>query len=566
MTEPTIQEIEPTRSGSAAAATPVSRPAGRIGLRWAIALVVVAVVVSASAAGAWFLAGRSGAATLAGWMPADTVAYGEVRLDLPGDQRQQLGNFLAHFPGFADQSILDDKLAETWDRLIRQATDGRHDFSSEIRPWFGGEIAAGVVKLPEPSVDGSTHDASGLVAIASKDDAAALAWLKKVSTEGSSAIRTETYAGGDLLVDDQGAAAVRDGALLLGDATSVKAAIDRAGANGLPTVERFRTAISNVDDSRLGLVYVDLRRYLDWALGLARSAGATIPPTLVGTLPDWLAGSIRADGDALTVRGAMPHVTAAAVESNASSTLTSHIPASALAVVDLNDVGATLMKAIDTARTSAGSAGADAFAQLDRAVGLVGGWPAAAGWIGEAAFVADRDGTQPTGGLLIAPKDQAAANRLASQVRGFLELAGGSSGITSREEQHAGTTVTIVGLPQAAGTPLSEVAFALTDGLAAIGPTAWVERVLDTDRASSLAADARFSAALGRVDERHVGLMYANLAAIRSLVESAMAAGPDERARYEREVRPYLLPFDVVVSTSTVSNDVDHSQTVVIVK
>ena len=32
--------------------------------------------------------------------------YGEVRLDLPGDQRAEIGEFLSKFPGFADQAAL----------------------------------------------------------------------------------------------------------------------------------------------------------------------------------------------------------------------------------------------------------------------------------------------------------------------------------------------------------------------------------------------------------------------------------------------------------------------------
>ncbi|HEY3522815.1 MAG TPA: hypothetical protein VGK63_03845, partial [Candidatus Limnocylindrales bacterium] len=130
----------------------------------------------------------------------------------------------------------------------------------------------------------------------------------------------------------------------------------------------------------------------------------------------------------------------------------------------------------------------------------------------------------------------------------------------------AGTTVTIVNLPQSAGSPVPELAFALTDGVAAIGPTAWVERVLDTDSASAIASDPRFSAALGRVDASHVGLAYANLAGIRDLVESAAPVSGDERARYEREIKPYLLPFDAVISTSTVSGDLDRIHSVIIVK
>jgi hypothetical protein len=355
--------------------------------------------------------------------------------------------------------------------------------------------------------------------------------------------------------------------MLLGDTASVKAAIDRAGGGGLPTVDRFETAVSNVDDSRLGLVYVDVKRYVDWAISVAKaSTNATIPPALVDDMPAWFAGSLRADGDALTIRAAMPHTAASAVTTNAASTLTSHIPASALLVVDENDLGATLRKAVETARTSAGTAGSDAFDQADRMVALVGGWDGALGWIGETAFVVDHDGATPTGGVLIAPTDRAAADRLASQVRGFLGLAGGSSGLTSRDEQHAGTTVTIVSLPASTASPLSELAFAVTDQVVAIGPTAWVERVLDTNGAGSLASDARFGAALGRVDGAHVGLTYANLAAIRDLLEAAAPASSEERTRYEQDVKPYLLPFDALVGTSTVSNDLDRFHSVVIVK
>ena len=67
-------------------------------------------------------------------MPADTVQYVEARLDLPGDQRQKLGEFLAKaIPGFDDQAQLEPKLEDVLDRLVRSATDGKQTWTAEHR-------------------------------------------------------------------------------------------------------------------------------------------------------------------------------------------------------------------------------------------------------------------------------------------------------------------------------------------------------------------------------------------------------------------------------------------------
>ena len=76
------------------------------------------------------LTGASPASTVVGYVPGDSVAYGELRLDLPGDQRQEVGEFLSKFPGFADQAALDTKLDEVLDRLLSEETDGKQTFTA----------------------------------------------------------------------------------------------------------------------------------------------------------------------------------------------------------------------------------------------------------------------------------------------------------------------------------------------------------------------------------------------------------------------------------------------------
>ena len=133
----------PTPAAPQAPAAPSTRR--RSGLRWLVALVGVAVVLAASARRR--LAGRGpsvhvgGPRLRAGRQRRSTP---KLRLDLPGDQRQKLGNFLANFPGFKDQSQLEPKLDEALDRLVRSATNGKPDYTTKIKPWFGGQIVVGI--------------------------------------------------------------------------------------------------------------------------------------------------------------------------------------------------------------------------------------------------------------------------------------------------------------------------------------------------------------------------------------------------------------------------------------
>ena len=61
-------------------------------------------------------------------LPATAVAYGELRLDLPGDQHDQLAAFMAHFPGFDDPASFDTKL----DAAARTGTQLCH--------WWCGDL------------------------------------------------------------------------------------------------------------------------------------------------------------------------------------------------------------------------------------------------------------------------------------------------------------------------------------------------------------------------------------------------------------------------------------------
>jgi hypothetical protein len=575
---PTIEDVSPT--GTAVVAPRAVTAGGRLGLRWAVALVVVALVVATSAAGAWFLAGRSGTSTLAGWVPSDSVAYVEARLDLPGDQRQQLGNFLAHFPGFKDQANLDEKIAEALDRAIRGSTNDRHDYSTEVQPWFGGEVAASVGPLPPVSSSASPSSPPTmryLVLVSTHDRAATEAWVAKVAAEAPTAPTTETYKGVTIrtvAAGDHGQAsvAVLDRVLLVGDPASVKASIDTGGTAGLAANSHFSAASDRADGDHLGFGWMNVRAYVDWSMRVAAAYGAPstrIDPALTDFVPGWAVGDLRAtNGDALTGRAVAPHSSAIPVVARGASTLPAHVPSTALAFLDVHDTATLAKAALDRWRSVPSMT--NAMKSVDQALAALGGEDAAIGWLGEAAIAVLPDGTGATAGALVAATGRDKAAAFARQIRNLLVLGGPSLGLSSRDENHNGTTITILtpsaGQDGIAGASLpSELAFAVRDDLVVAGTPAFVRAVLDTRADASLASIARFTGPLARVGSDSTSVGWVDLAAVRTRIEALVPAGTD-RDRYVSDVAPYLQPLDVVVYGQASASDFDAGTVSLIVK
>src|SRR4051794_2200482 len=154
--------------------------------RWVVAALVVALVVGASAAVALALTSTSKTSMVLGYAPSDAVAYAEARLDLPGDQRQQVAAFLSHFPGFADQAALPTKINETLDQLVEKATDGKQTYTKDIEPWFSGQVAyvAGPLPASLPTDGAQMFASTRLLLLASvKDAALAKTWVANALTE-----------------------------------------------------------------------------------------------------------------------------------------------------------------------------------------------------------------------------------------------------------------------------------------------------------------------------------------------------------------------------------------------
>ena len=582
------------------AAPEASAPAARPNrARTFAAIGLIALVVGATTLITLSLTASSPSSTVLGYVPADSTVYGELRLDLPGDQRQKVGQFLSKFPGFADQASLETKLDETLDRLVADASGGKQGYTIDIKPWFDGQLGFSVGPIPEVSAanpSAGAKDVRALLLVSVKDAPLAKTWFTKLFSDAGVVSTTETYAGTELtLFTDPDAPEVKAGFALangkvaiVGDATSVKAAVDTKGASGLAKQTSLGDAQAALKGDDVGFVYVDMQALMDASMRMSAtfSSAPPVSDALRGLIPDWMAMRVRVEGDALMLDSATRHLDAApGPKQNRANGVAAFAPSSTVALFTGNDAGATLKQTIAIYRNEPQFA--DAFKQIDQAAGLVGGLDAAVGWMGDSGVVIAKSGDTVEGGLVSIPADAAAGKQLLTQLRSFIALGGAQSGISARDETYNGQTITIVdlgslqglagmagalgGLPTDPGmvpNGHAEVAYVATDQVVVVGSSPdFVKHVLDAGAGASLADDARFQNLLGRVASQHTGVSFLDIAAIRGMVEGAMSsASAQERADYEESVKPFLVPFDAYIASGVVGGSVDQGHAVITVK
>jgi hypothetical protein len=602
VTEVPAAPIATTPLGGAPGTAPTAPRRSRA--RWAAALGIIALIVGVTAIATLSLTGSTPASTVVGYVPADSVAYGELRLDLPGDQRQEIGKFLSKFPGFADQAALETKLDEVLDRLLAESTDGKQTYTRDIKPWFDGELAFSMGPLPSDPKDLTDQKSAAahtraLLLLSVKDEALARSWFTKTLTDMGVTGAPETYQGTELTVfanpeNDKaqaGFAIVAGKAAILGDVASVKAAIDTKGGSPLGKSDAFAAAKAALKGDDVGFMFVDLRTILDAAMALTEST-ASAPPmndAMVALVPEWAAFRLRVEGDALLMDSVMPHVAAApGPTENHTNGVAAYAPPSTIALAAGNDYGATILESLALYRQEPSMA--EALKSLDQGIGIFGGPDKAFGWMGDSGVVLARTGESVEGGIVSIPRDAAAGAQLLTTLRSFATLGGAQYGITVREEQHGGATITIIDLGTAkdlsvlagslGGMPIPdgatselpdghiEVSYAATDGVVVIGSSPdFVKHVLDAGAGQSLADDPRFTGLLGRVGATHTGVSYLDIAAARGLIESHLSdATAKDRAEYEESVKPFLTPFDAFIASMVTGNDLEQQHAIITVK
>jgi hypothetical protein len=560
-----------------------ARP-GRSKLKWLVAGIVVLLVAGTAAGATLLLTSDSGDPAVLAYAPADSVAYAELRLDLPGSQSAELAEIMKSFPGFEDQAAFPVKLSEALDLLVGQATDGQQGYKTDIEPWFGGQIGASMGPLPAKA---DPTAARGVVLLSVKDAAKATAWAEGVVAKSGASTSSETYNGVAITIAEPAAGAATDAkgmkaayavvgpVLAIGDPASVKAVIDTGGKTGLNTNAQFQEAEASVTGDRLGFAYVDLATLAKSATDLAGTVTdimPSLPISLEGLTPPWVAGAVSAEDGAFVMESRSPHVASNGPVNNTESKLPGVVPPTTVFLAEGHDVG----KAITSFKDQLADVPElkDPIAQLDDALALLGGPEAIVGWIGEAGVAVTLDGTEIAGGVVIAPTDAAAADKLLNQLEALIQLGGAQFNLAVTEEDYKGTTITVIDLSGLGGLvgQMSEgavaaptdlkLAYAVTNEVVVLGiGTDFVKGVLDASAGESLADTERFSTALTQAGKEHASLFWLDVAATRDFVEGMVPAA--DRSDYDANLKPYLEAFDTVIGTTIPGDEID-SGTVII--
>jgi hypothetical protein len=559
---------------------PPARPAGLA--RWGIALATLAVTVGVVSVAAAFLAAGAGASAVQGWLPSDTVAYLEIRADLPGDQRAKVGDLLAKFPGFADQASLDAKIDEALERILE---DSGVSWTTDIKPWLGGEVGLAVTsaafelaEMPDlgaPDLDspdlGKVPDDGVVALFAVKDAAAAQAW---VAEQLGGTQTTEPYAGGDITIvsgpaGNDVAFAVRGTVLILGPEKAVKASLDTNGSSPVASSESFAAARETAPSAYVGYAYLDLAAFVDAAASAAGEA-ADLPAACLdqalAAIPAWAAGSARAEDDALVFTTTAPTAGEPGEAKDSASAVAGRLPASTVVAVEVRDFGTLVVDGLEKlkAQLACDPSTAEAVDGIEQALAALGGAEALIGWADDAAVAVTIDGTDVAGGLAAVVADEAAADRALDQIQSLLALAGGSMGITTREEAYGEGTLLVVTVPsdvELAADEFPELAITVQGGVFVLGTIDFVKDVVDTAGGASLADSEVYRRAISLAGGDGVSDVFVDLTGLRLGIEAMLPAA--EKARYETEVKPFLEPFEAFASVVEAPSETTASRAVI---
>jgi len=542
--------------------------------RWLVGGGVAVAAVAAIALAASFLA-ASPMPDVLKYLPADSAIVVELRPELPGDQRQHLGNLLAHFPGFEDQSTLDAKLDEVLERVTREASAGQVDYATRVKPLLAGPMAVSVTAdALGDSMTGGTPD--GVLLVATTDGSATCASIFGPIGE------TTTYRSVD--VETLGsfgpgaACALHERYLLVGTEASVQGGLDaRLDGKGVDRSSTYRAARSKLEGDQLGSMFLDGDPIIAVIEETAGGFGGA------AQLPEgfWLIQGFRVTDEAL-VFDAYTAAVASMLPSGAptsapasESRFAAALPADTLAFVEYHGVGASVEQALAALGAQPGTG--EVLQGLEDALLTLGGTDNLTGWIEDAGIAVLPAGDAFGGAVLVRGTDAETATARVTQIRNLLVLASTGTDITVTDSEHDGVTITTVdlgdlsslfddaGFPVAGERSRLELAFAARDDLVVIGVgDGVVERILDVEAGSSLATSATYGRVIEIAGAKNDLQVFIALDATLTLVEGFLP--PDERAMWSTELKPYLDHLAGVAMTSVNSSSGAHIRGVLTVK
>ena len=372
---------------------------------WTAVLAGIAVLAGCGGGGS-----GSGSDT-ASIVPRATFFYAEAVIDPEGDQEAAVRSIIGRFPGEGPPEQRIERLISDG---LRESDEGRLDYAKDVKPWLGDKVA---FFASTPPAGMTAPDLPAALIIATEDEDKALDAIRK---SGGSDLTERSYKGVKYLrdPDDDGelnAGGVIDGFAVLGTEAAFMAAVNASEGESLSDGDRYKDALDDVDDERIGLFYSDIQGLLT-AIGQQQQEAALPLAALSGPIRQLfgdkpMVATARAENDGVVIDSSLPAGGGLLGTLLGKGTkLLGELPADSWVAIGQPEVGKYLSQLVDTFAGLAG--GRDQIAaQVRRQTGLDLDRDIL-GWIGDLAlFVQGEDQASIGGGAVIESTDPAASQR-----------------------------------------------------------------------------------------------------------------------------------------------------------
>ncbi len=330
----------------------------------------------------------------------------------------------------------------------------------------------------------------------------------------------------------------------------------QGGAN-LAGSSAFTDATADLPEARLATLYVD-------GAGLKLAAGAltTVPglEAALQSIPVSVAGALTVADGTITATAHTVHPEGAVRTVDTPSILAGQVPGTSLAYVEVHDVGTAISGLLGQVKTQPDVEALGL--PIESIESLLGAQlEELFTWVGDVAVVGWTADAQPAGAVVAEVTDATAADARIRQLQAFLQLAGIGGSVTTSTSTYAGATITSVKINEADEDVT--ISFTLSDGAFVLGlGESSVKAVLDVTPETALAADPGYQATMAAAGpSTNASSAYLDLRGIREAIEPVIPA--DERARFEQDVKPWLLPFDQLGSVTYQDGSATVAQTVI---
>ncbi len=538
--------------------------------RWVIALLATVVVIVAGVGIAVFAqSSRSSASIGPNFLPANAPMFLDARLDLPGSQREKLTAFLAHFPGFADQANFDLKVNETFDRWVGDATQGKLTYTGSVKPWFSGQVAAGLLKLPEPGTS-DAGDARFVIGFGVKDRArldATITSVRAVAGAGAGTTFTdEDYNGTALVTVTAGSRgtwtyAVTDTVFLIAtDPSDLKQSIDllAAPAGSLAKDPGFSQQVAQLPADRLGTMYFNGSAF---ASVMAQSQSPSNPLANCGNQASLAnaseVGALVVQGGDISVDFRLKGTGTAGARMTSTDDLAAWMPADTQAYLAVPGIGKTAHDLISCLKPQVTAAlSADQLKQVETALGAK--LEDYLNFVGDLAIGGSYDGTMVHTGIVASLTDETVATTRIQKLVGLIRIGASAGGIpiTVTDKKVGDVTVTTIDFSKVQGVPASvpvdtSISVAVGNGHFYLGTGDFAAAAVSRQKADSLAGTSRYASTLPAAGTGGWTALYLDAAALKTDVEGAMHVD----SSYSTNVKPYLDPLDRLAVTFTPQDD-----------